>query len=90
MSALSIKTKTSICGVVIRMINAWRSVIPIIIVGIPFLLFESASLGDNICFALLFAIIVVIEFTCFPKFVGDVYYLRVYPIVKNILNKVRK
>lgn len=88
LSALAIKTQTSIIDISARMISAWRPILPVLIIGIPFLLMKSQSWGDNICFALLFAIVVIIEYTCFPKFIGQVYYIRVYPMVKKIIGKV--
>ena len=88
LSALAIKTDTSVFEVGRRMFCAWRSVIPILIVGFPFILMGNASWGDNICFALLFATIVFVEFVYFPKFVGEDYYRRVFPIVERIKNKL--
>lgn len=88
LSSLAIKTNTSIFDVCAQMIRAWNPVIPILFIGIPFLLMGSQSLGDSICFALLFFIIVFVEFTYFPKFVGEVYLSRVYPAVERIKNKV--
>ena len=86
--ALAIKTDTSIFDVGVRMIRAWYPVIPILPIGIPFLIINSQSWYDNICFAILFFVIIVVEFSYFPKFVGETYLSRVYPMVEKVKKKI--
>ena len=88
LSALAIKTNTSVFEVGILMIGAWRSVIPILPIGVPFLLTGYHSWVIDICFAIVFAVVVLVEFGFFPDFVGRSYKQRVYPMVEKIKNKI--
>lgn len=88
--SLAIKIKASPFEIIKRMILAWRVVVPIVVVGVPFLLLNNNSWWIIISFALVFVIIVLTEFVCFPRFVGDVYTLQVYPKVSRLVNKIVK
>lgn len=85
---LSKKTEVSIWDIIYRMFVAWRPVIPILLIGIPFLIYGNGSIVNDIGFAILFSAIICIELIFFPKFVGEIYYVRVYPIIKGIINKI--
>lgn len=89
-ACLATKTHTPILKVMRNMFVAWRPIIPILAIGIPFLLIGHHSWVINICFAVVFAIVVIIEFGFFPKFIGKAYTQRVYPIVEKIKNKFIK
>ncbi len=89
-SCLAIKTQTSIVDVVLSMITAWRPIVPILLVGIPFLIIDTHTWLINVCFAVLFGIIVIVEFCFFPKFIGQPYTQKVYPLVEKVINKIRK
>ncbi|MBR2443437.1 MAG: oligosaccharide flippase family protein [Rikenellaceae bacterium] len=89
-SCLAIKTQTSIVDIVLSMITAWRPIVPILLVGIPFLIIDTHTWLINVCFAVLFGIIVIVEFCFFPKFIGQSYTQKVYPLVEKVINKIRK
>ena len=88
--SLAIKINASPFEIIKRMILAWRVVVPILVVGIPFLLLNNHSWWIIISFAIVFVIIVLAEFVCYPSFVGDVYTLQVYPKVSRLVNKIVK
>jgi hypothetical protein len=64
--------------------------LPILLIGIPFLLLDNHSWVINIAFAVVFTIIVIVEFGFFPRFIGKAYAQRVYPMVEKIKNKIIK
>lgn len=87
---LASKTKTSIAKTLQSIIFAWKPVLPILLIGIPFLLLDNHSWVINIAFAVVFTIIVIVEFGFFPRFIGKAYAQRVYPMVEKIKNKIIK
>jgi hypothetical protein len=72
------------------MITAWRVVVPILMVGIPFLMLNNTSWFVNISFAVLFVVIVLLELLCFPRFIGDVYTTQVFPKLKRGVDNIVK
>ncbi len=90
LGALAIKTDTSLLEVVKRMLIAWRSVLPILPIGVTFLIVRCDSLSYDICFAFIFVIVVVLEFIYFPQFIGETYLFRVYPIVNKMIPKMMR
>ncbi|MBR2976595.1 MAG: oligosaccharide flippase family protein [Alistipes sp.] len=88
MCCLTIKTNVSFIRILLNIFNAWKPILPLLIIGIPFLAINQHSLAIDICFAALFGSIIIIEFGFFPKYIGESYYQRVYPYVSNIKNKV--
>ena len=88
LGCLTKKTNTSIIDIASRMFNAWRPIIPILFIGIPYIIYSNGSIIDDISFAVLFTLVVGIEFIVFPQFIGEVYYVRVFPIIKGLINKI--
>lgn len=87
MIALAIKVKARITRMFIVWINAWKSaIIPVIIGGIYMTL--PHSIISNIVFAILFGIVIIIEFLFFPRMVGQEYLSSVYPLIEKIKNKI--
>lgn len=87
---LAIKIHAPIFSILCAMLVAWRPVVPLLLIGIPFLLVGNHSWGVDMCFAFIFAVIVVVEFVFFPNWIGLAYKHRVYPMVERILDKYKK
>ncbi len=87
---LSYKTNVQICDILKRMLIAWRPIIPILVVGTPYLIMNNHTWLLDLCFASMFAIIIGIEFVVYPNFVGSVYTYRVYPMIAKMKYKLFK
>lgn len=87
---LAYKTNTSKVKILQSFFFAWKPVLPLLLIGTPFLLLDYHSWVINICFAIVFAIVVIVEFVFFPKFIGKAYVQRAYPMVEKIKNKIIK
>lgn len=87
---LAIKTRVSVVDVLCKMVVAWKVVIPILIIGVPFLIIDSHTWLINIIFALIFAVVVMAVFAFYPQFVGEEYVTTVYPMVEKIKSKIVK
>lgn len=85
---LAIKTRVSVVDVFRKMVVSWKVVLPILIIGVPFLMIGSHTWLINIIFALIFAVVVIAEFTFYPQFVGSEYVTTAYPMVEKIKNKI--
>lgn len=72
-----------------KWITAWKSSIPLVVIGIIFLLtFPHPEFWVTILFAVVSGIIVLAEFVFVPKLLGDEYEKFIYPAVKKITGKV--
>lgn len=87
--ALVLSVKVSISAVVIRWVLSWRSVIPFLAIGIPYM-FIPHSLVVNILFALLFALMLLIAFVLCPKLIGEEYVKTVTPQIQKVFKKFRR
>lgn len=85
--ALVFKVKVSVHEVLWRWFSSWRSIIPLLIISIPYLLVDH-SLIINIVFALSFAIVLFCEFIVWPQIVGSDYAKTVGPQIDKLLKKV--
>ena len=87
---LSRKVNVNLFTVVKSFFIAEKPLIPLIIIGIPFLFFAGHSLIENIVFAIIMSIIICVQFILFPKTVSYEYTQMVYPLVRKGLNKIRR
>ena len=87
---LAIKTRVSVADVFCKMVVAWKVVLPILVIGVPFLMIGSHTWLINIIFALIFAVVVVVEFAFYPQFIGEEYVTTAYPMVEKIKSKIIK
>ncbi len=91
MFVLSEKIDASWLIVMKKWMSAWRPTIIPSILGIIFLIFfPSPPLWVSIIFAVLFSLIVLIEFTFCPSLVGEEYKQTIYPKVLGLKNKIFK
>ena len=60
--------------------------IPLVVLGIAYLLLYDSTFINSVMFFLLFTIAVQIILLRFPKVVGGVYYKQIYPV---LCNKIR-
>lgn len=86
--ALTISVKVSIGDVIIKWLLAWRSILPFLVISIPYMLI-SHNLLINIVYAVLFTIVFVSEFIIWPKMVGGEYAVLVSPFLSKILGKLK-
>lgn len=84
---LSLKVQMPLNKVFIAWIQAERSLIPLLIIGIPFLLYHTHNLMMQILFAFIMTSIIVIEFILFPSWISKEYQMSLYPTVVKFLNK---
>lgn len=85
---LALKTKTSIGLLFWNWFVAWKPIIPILFIGIPFLIWVPQTWATNIAFALLFGFVAIIEFGFMPKLIGEEYTKSVYPKIEALKNKI--
>ena len=91
MLVLSYKINADWQLMVKRWLKAWIPSVPLIIAGAIFMiLMHNPTLSISILFAVIFAIIVLIIFLRFPKFVGQEYEISVYPYLEKIISKLKK
>lgn len=87
--SLVYRVKVSVVEVIKRWVVSWRSIVPILIVSIPYM-FISHTLIINILYAFVFSIVFISEFLIWPQMVGKIYAETVGPQIKKVLNKVLK
>lgn len=85
---LASKTKTHIGLVFGKWFTAWKPIIPILLIGAPFLIWIPQTWFTNIAFALLFGFVIIVEFGFIPKMVGEEYTKSVYPKIETLKNKI--
>lgn len=68
-------------------IKAWKIMLPYIVVYFIFESYMQTSLMNDIWFALLFAIITMIQYMFFPKYIGEEYYQSIHPLLKKLIRK---
>lgn len=86
---LSIKVRLSVIRVFFNMIKSWKVVLPILFIGIPFVCFIDVHTWlIDVCFSLLFIVVLIAEFVFFPQIVGREYIVSVYPKIEKIKNKI--
>ena len=91
MLVLSKKIGASWSVMLMKWLAAWKSAIAPIIMGVAYLLsFKNPTIGSEIVFAVLFAIVVVLELLAFPNVMGKEYINTLYPYVQRITNKIKK
>lgn len=91
MLVLSKKIGASWSVMLMKWLAAWKSAIAPIIMGVAYLLsFKNPTIGSEIVFAVLFAIVVVLELLAFPNVMGKEYINTLYPYVQRITNKIEK
>lgn len=69
-------------------LRAWRPIIPILLLGAMFYLFNFSSLTSLLIFAFLHFCIIIFEFIFCPQCVSKQYTEYVYPKIYNITNKL--
>lgn len=67
---------------------AWKPAIIPVVFGVFFLSFShEPKLWDSIVFAVIFGMIIIMEFLVFPKSVGEEYSSSIYPSIRKIIFK---
>ena len=70
--------------------SSWKVAIAPIILGTVYcFVFEQTTILSNIVFAIVFGLVVIIEFFCFPSLVGAEYKSTLYPRVLAIVNRIK-
>lgn len=87
-TALSYKVKVSIIQVIKSFIIAEKPLVPLCIIGIPFLLWGQTSILIHILFAAAMGCLILCEFLFFPRIVGTEYTNTIFPAVEKIKNKI--
>lgn len=80
--ALAISVKVSIASVTKNWVLAWKSILPILVISVPYLCIPH-SLLINIGYAVLFTIVFVCEFIICPNIVGKEYSEAVSPFIEK-------
>ena len=86
---LTVKVHANLRQVCVAWLKAWKPVLPLLLVGIVSLFVEN-SLVKYISVAVVFSVIIFVEFALVPKMVSDAYTQIVYPQVLSIKNKILK
>lgn len=86
---LTFKLDASLKTVAHSWLLAWKPVAILILIGSLSLFFEPSIL-KSIVLAVLFALVIIIEFGFFPKMVSEAYEDMVYPQVQSIINRFRR
>lgn len=86
---LTIKVKADLRKVFLEWIKAWKAVLPLLVVGIGSL-FIKASLLKYIIVAIIFTLLILLEFAICPQMVGETYMQLVYPQVLSIKKRILK
>lgn len=72
-----------------RWLIAWRPALPLVVLGLFFLLlFPNPKLWMTIVFATVFAIVVLLEFLFMPNLIGNEYKQTLYPSLRILLEKI--
>lgn len=86
-TTLAIKINASFLRVLSTWLRAWKPVVPLVIVGIGSLFFP-CSIAKYIILAIVFAVIIFLEFIVFPSAVSNTYVQMVYPYVLSVKHKI--
>ena len=84
---ISLKVDADIVLVIKAWLSAWKPILPLLLIG-SCSFFVSNSLAKYLVLALLFTIILILEFVFYPKMVSNAYSQIVYPQIESILNKL--
>jgi len=87
--ALVISVKVSLSEVIKQWVKAWRSLLPVLAISIPYLCIPH-SLIINICYAIAFTVVIICEFIIWPKIVGREYAEAVSPFIGKLLGNISK
>lgn len=87
--SLSIKVKVPLGKVFVAWITAWKPIIGIVIISIPYFMI-SHSLLINIIYAVVFGLVLVWEFVLHPKSVSFEYENLAQPYIKMVRQKIIK
>lgn len=80
---LSYRVKVSILSVFLAWFVAFKPVLLLCLIGIPYLLWMDHSFFCSIVFAVFFGFLIVIEFVFLPQLVGKEYVDSIYPSIKK-------
>lgn len=80
------KVQASRITMVLTLVRSWRASVPVFILGMLFMFVEH-NITLEIIFAILFSIILLVEFIFFPKFVGAEYQQIIFPYIKRIIKR---
>lgn len=82
-AVLTIKIRCNILKITVSWLKAWIPIIPLCIIGLPFLYANVNNICLMILFAITFSCVIFIEFIIFPDIIGIEYKKNVYPIIKK-------
>lgn len=89
-AVLSHKIDVGLFMVIKSFLIAEKPLIPLIGIGIPFLILTKHSFGENVAFAFIMACVIFLQFVVFPKTVSAEYAQTVYPTIKSAIKKIWK
>lgn len=87
LAVLSHKVNVSLLQVAGSFIVAEKPLIPLLAIGIPFLLLTSHSLFQQVVFACIMGCVILLIFVVFPQAVGSEYTKTVYPMIRKLIRK---
>ena len=88
-TTLSIKVKANFSSVISSWLSAWKPVVALVIVGIISIFFPS-TITKYIILAIVFAVMIFLEFIVFPNSVSKTYVQTVYPYVLSVTHKLER
>ena len=89
MIALCLRIQSNLFEMFKCWLFAWKPAIIPGLMGVVYLGLPHSTL-TNLLFAVLYGVIILVEFLFFPKIVGGEYCLSVYPMIKKIIDRLKK
>lgn len=87
MIILCLKVNCNLSSMFLHWVKAWKPAVIPTVIGFIYLMFPH-TLILNVLFAIIFALIIFVEFIFFPNMISKEYASSVYPIIMKIKNKI--
>lgn len=79
--------------IVLNVIKTWiiaeKPILPLLLFGIPYIIFIDKTLLSEFLFASVMGMVILAEFLFLPSFVGKLYTQMIYPSISKVLHKIK-
>ncbi|MBC5620744.1 MULTISPECIES: oligosaccharide flippase family protein [Butyricimonas] len=86
---LAYKVDITIIVIFKSIFKSMKYSIPYLMLGTLFLFYFNHNIGERIVFVFLFSLMLIFTYLFLPRFVGEVYYNQLYPIVRKYINVLK-
>lgn len=80
-----VKTDTKFITIIGNSMRGIVGIIPLVVIGVIYLMLYDHTVINSIIFAVIFILVIVIEFAFFPDVIGFIYKYQLYPTIKTFV-----